>query len=264
MLLMFDEQLAAVPAHPPRSGVLPGMRLRTAIPRSTLIILLALVLFFGSFPLLIMSSDPKGQLELRGVNTEGQVVSVADVPSGCRGPARRLIYEFKAQSGGSFRGGATLCEDSPYYSAKAGDSIEIRHLRDDPGRSAPASADPNEPPVFIFMIFPVFFLLVLSPMFLPQLREVLRARRLYKTGTLTRGQVVFIKKRSFGVWPGWPGSSSFDVYVAQQLPSGERIETVVWCTNDWLVNQLVPGTTVHILCPSNRSQRGALLEAFVR
>jgi hypothetical protein len=262
---VFEEQLAAVPAHPPRSGVLPGMRLRAAVPRSAAIILLGFVFLFGSFPFLMVSSDPRQRLQLSGLTTEGHVVSLVDAASsGCRGSARRLVYEFKAQSGGAFRGAVVQCEDSPYYSAKAGDSIEILYLRDNPGLNSIASVDPSEPPLLLFTVFPVFFLLLFSPLFLPQLREVLRARRLYKTGLLVRGQVVFVKKRSFGVWPGWPVSGSFDVYVSQESPGGGRVEIVAWCTNDWLVNRLAPGATVHVLCPPNPSARGALLEAFIR
>ena len=38
----------------------------------------------------------------------------------------------------------------------------------------------NQPPILLFGMFPVFFLLILSPLYFPQLREVMRARRLYK------------------------------------------------------------------------------------
>ena len=111
---------------------------------------------------------------------------------------------------------------------------------------------------------PSFFLLLLSPLYFPQIREVMYARRLYRTGVLAQGNVVFVKKRSAGNWPGWPGSSTADVYVAHQLPGGGRVETVVRCTNDWLVNQFSPGATVHILLSPDQSKRGVLLETFIR
>jgi len=114
------------------------------------------------------------------------------------------------------------------------------------------------------MIFPLFFLLVFSPMYFPQIREVMRARKLYKYGAVVQGKVIFVKKRNAATWPGWPGSSTADVYVAYQLPSGGRAEIVVSCANEWLLNQLSPGTTVHLLIAQNRTARGALLEAFIR
>jgi hypothetical protein len=263
---MFDDEFATIPAHPPRMGVLPGMRLRAAIPRSTLILLIAFVVFFAAFPLSIMSADPKAKLGFGPSRTaEGRVLSVTDV-SGCRGStAHRIVYAFAAESGNEFRGADVVCEESPYNSAQVGDKIEIRYLARDPAVNAVIGINSgNEPPIFLFMIFPLFFLLVLSPLYFPQLREVLRARRLYKTGILAQGKVVFVKKRSAGTWPGWPGSSTADVYVAHQLPNGGRAETIVGCTNDWLVNQLSPGATVRIFLPPDKSARGALVEAFIR
>ena len=263
---MFEEELAGIPTHPPRTGVLPGMRLSGAVPRSTLILLIAFVGFFAAMPLAIMNSDPKAKLGMGPSRTaQGRIISVTDV-TGCRGSAsRRIVYVFTPESGNEFRGAGTVCEESPYYSAQVSDRIEIRYLRRDPTVNAIAGTDSgNEPPVFIFMLFPLFFLLLLSPLYLPQLREVMRARRLYKKGVLTQGTVVFVKMRSAGTWPGWPGSNTADVYVAYQPPSGGRVETVVCCTNDWLLNRLSPSVTVHILLPSEKAARGALVEAFIR
>jgi hypothetical protein len=262
---MFGE-LASIPANPPRTGFLPGMRFSSAIPRSTLILLLAFVLLFAVFPLSIMSTDPKAKLGIGPSGTaEGRVLSVTDV-SACRGSAaRRIVYAFSAESSSEFRGVGVVCEESAYYSTRVGEKIEIRFLKRDPAVNAIAGTEAvNEPPLFLFMIFPLFFLLILSPLYLPQLREVVRARRLYKKGALVEGKVVFVKRRSAITWPGWPGSTTADVYVAHQTPSGGRVETVVGCSNDWLLNQLSPGATVHILLAQDKSARGALVEAFIR
>lgn len=262
---MFDDELASVPVNPPRTSVPPGMRLRTAVPRATLIVLFGFVLLFALFPLSIMSTDPKAKLQFGpSATVEGRVLSATDV-SACRGSAaRRIVYGFAPPSGSEFRGTAIVCKESPYYAAQVGDKIAIRYLTRDPSISAVAGTDDNEPPVFLFMLFPLFFLLVFSPLYLPQIREVMRARKLYKRGTVFQGRVVFVKKRSAATWPGWPGSSTSDVYVAYQSPGGGRAETVVWCTNDWLVNQLPPGASVHILLMPDNPARGALLEAFIR
>lgn len=263
---MFDDELAAIPEHPPRAGRLPGMRLGAAIPKSALVLLMVFVAFFTVFPLSIMMSDPKVQLAVgpsRAV--EGRVLSVTQVP-GCRdSAAHRIVYAFAPEPGNELRGGGLVCQQSPDYSTQAGDTIEIRYLARDPAVNGIAWTDPgNAPPIFFFAIFPLFVLLVLSPLYLPHLREVMRARRLYRRGTLVQGKVVFVKKRGFATWPGWPGGSAADVYVAHPLPGGGQAEAVVWCTNEWLVNHLSPGTTVHILLPSDRSARGSLLEAFIR
>lgn len=263
---MFDDEFERIPARPPRAGKLPGMRLGAAIPRSTLTLLIVFVAFFALVPLSIINADPRARLQLGPTGTaEGRVLSVSDVP-GCRmSGGRRVVYVFTQETGREFRGANVICEDSPYYSAQVGDRIEIRYLKRDPAVNAVAGSDlESQPPIFVFGLFPLFFLLMLSPLYWPQLREVMRARRLYKEGALVKGNVVFVKKRNAGTWPGWPGNSAADVYVAHQTPSGARSETIVWCTNDWLVNQLLPGTVVHILLPTDGSARGALLEAFIR
>jgi hypothetical protein len=258
---MFDAELAAIPAHPPRTGVLPGMRLGAAIPRYTLAVLIAFVVLFTAFPLAIMSTDPKLRLGIGPDQiVQGRVLATTNV-SGCRGSgARRIVYAFSA-SGSEFRGVGRVCEESPYYSMQAGDRIEIRYLTRDPAvNSMTGTESDGEPPIFVFLVFPLFFILLLSPLFFPQIREVMYARRLYRTGVLTQGQVVFVRKSHTGNWPGWPGSASADIYVAH----GSRAETVVRCTNDWLLNQLSPGSPVHILIPPDQSKRGVLLEAFIR
>lgn len=262
---MFDEELANTPVNAPRTGFTAGMRLSAAVPRSTLLFLIALVLFFAIFPLSIMSADPKAKLSLGpSATSEGRVLSATDV-SGCRGSAaRRIVYSFSPRSGSELRGSAVVCEEATYYSAQVGERIPIRYLARDPAINTIAGTDENQPPLFLFMIFPLFFLLVFSPMYFPQLREVMRARRLYKNGTMVQGKVIFVKKRNAATWPGFPGSSIADVYVAYQHPSGGRTETVVWCANEWLLNQLVAGATVHLLVGQNRTARGALLEAFIR
>jgi hypothetical protein len=263
---MFDTELAAIPAHPPRTGVLPGMRLGAAIPKATLILLFAIVLLFAAFPLLMIGTDPKARLQIGPSRTaEGRVLSATDV-SGCRGlRARRIVYLFSPESRSEFRGVGIVCQESPYYSVQVADKVEIRYLRRDPTLSSIAGSDSdNEPPIFLFVIFPLFIFLLVSPVYFPLLREVMYARQLYRVGVLVQGTVVFVKKRTAGTLPGWPGSSTADVYVAHPRPTGGRAETVVGCTNDWLANQLSPGTTVHILLPTDQSKRGALLETFLR
>jgi hypothetical protein len=241
------------------------MRLGAALPRSTITLVIALVLFFAVLPLAILSSDPKAKLSFGpSAISQGRVLSVTDT-SACRGAiARRIVYSFLPQSGNEFRGSAVVCEESPYYSAQIGEKVAIRYLTRDPTTNAIAGTDDKAPPLFPFAIFPVFFLLVLSPLYLPQLRETLRARRFYKRGSLVSGAVVFVKRRNAVTWPGWPGSGGANVYVDYQLPGGGRGEAVVWCANDWLINQLSPATNVRILIMPDNAARGVLLEAYIR
>lgn len=263
---MFDDELASVRVQPPRTGMLPGMRLSSAVPRSTLILLLGFIALFTVFPLSMISADPMMRLNVGpSKDARGRVVMMNPASACGSSNAHRVLYTFSAGNGSPYRGATTVCEQSPYYSAQVGDEIEIRYLARDPAVNAIPGANPdNEPPLAFVAIFPLFFLLVFSPLYLPQLREVMRVRRLYKTGRLAQGRVVFVKSRNSTRWPGLPLSSTAEVYVAYDLPHGGQGETAVWCSNDWLLHQLSPGMTVHILLPQNGSARGALLEAFLR
>ena len=262
---MFDE-LASVRMQPPRAGMLPGMRLGSAVPSSTLFLLAAFVALFTIFPLSVMTADPMMRLNVGpSKDARGRIASVNPVSACGSSNAHRILYTFSAGDGNPYRGVMTVCEQSPYYSVLVGDDIGIRYLARDPAVNAIPGAGPDDqPPLVLFAIFPLFFLLIFSPLYFPQLREVMRARRLYKNGVLAKGRVVFVKSRNSGRWPGLPGSRTADVYVGYDLPNGEHAETTVWCSNEWLLNQLSPGTTVHVLLPQDGSARGALLETFIR
>jgi hypothetical protein len=188
---MFDEELAGIPAQPPRKHLLPGLRLRAAIPREMLGLMLIFLIVATFVPLSIFLSDMQMSLD--------------------QGPSRH--------------GG---------------------------------------PPAAIFLTFPLFVITLFAPIFLPQIRALMRARRLFRKGILTTGRVVFVKKRNIGTWPGWPGSSLSDIYITYQHPRHDRIECVAACTNDWLTSQLSPGSTVHIAVDLDEPTRATLLEAYLR
>ncbi len=262
---MFEDQLASLPAQPPRE-VLPGMRLSAAVPRGAVLLVLLLVAFFAILPLSLMSADPMLRLQLGDTRVaQARVLSLADARGCGTSAARRFVYEFSAGPGRKFHGIAVVCEDSPYYATGVGETLEIRYLASDPAIHALRDAGRDQgPPLLFFMLFPLFFLIVLAPMYVPQFREVMRARRLYRSGLLTTAHVVFVRKRTSMSWPGWPGRSSGEVFLAYQLPNGTRRESTAWCANDWLLSQLSRGAPVHIAFSERSPKRVALLEAFVR
>jgi hypothetical protein len=152
---------------------------------------------------------------------------------------------------------------------QAGDAIPVRYLARDPGVNALAGPHPDEFPLGLFLIIPLFatvFATTLSRMFLPRLREILAARRLYRTGVLTEGKVVFVKRRTAAGWPGAQMQvvADFRVYVTCRLPTGQSVELIAPCTNEWLLNHLAPGTVVHVLHDAGDTTKCALLEAFIR
>ena len=102
------------------------------------------------------------------------------------------------------------------------------------------------------------------PTLLSQIGPLLRARHLFQNGRITLASVVFVKRRSNSAWPGWPAATTAEVYITYRLAAGNIQEAKAWCNNDWLLNQLHPGGTVHIAVLSDRPNEAALLEAFVR
>lgn len=262
---MFEEEFARLSVEPPR-GVesLPGLRLRGAIPTSAIILPLIFVSFFLTIPLSIMNADPAMRLAMGTTeSTQGHVISITS-GSACRAAAsHHVTYSFSSESDHEYRGGANLCEESPYYSVNPGDEIPVRFLKSDPAVNAlPDDGRNQSPPIALFFFMPFFFLAIFAPLFWPTIREVLRARRLFKNGRLATGKVIFIKKRTTSLWPGMPGNSACDVYIEFLTPTGKH-EAVAWCQNDWLINQLVPGASVHVAY-LDKSDKVALLEGFLR
>jgi len=146
-----------------------------------------------------------------------------------------------------------------------GDAVDVQFLPSDPAVNVLRGDSRNSgPPIAFLLVMPLFVLLMFSPMFVPQVREALRARRLFRRGRVATATVVFAKKRVTASYPGWPGSSGAEVFVSFQTPAGEHRDGTAWCPNDWLLNQLVAGTKVHVAYTEGKQGKVALLEAFLR
>ena len=263
---MFEDQLGQLATDPPRRpDLLPGLRYSAIVPRGALLFLVIFVAFFAIVPLTIMRSDPMMRLELGASRTAPARVLTATDVAGCRSAgARRLIYVFTPAPGREVRGIATVCEDSLYYSVKSGDEVEVQFLSGDPAVNILRSnARTAAPPLAFLAILPLFVLMILAPMFMPQIREGLRARRLWARGRVTAATVVFAKKRFSAGGTAMAAAAGAEVYVEFRNAAGERREAIGWCQNDWLLNQLKAGETVHV-AHDERSDRVALLEAFLR
>jgi hypothetical protein len=264
---MFEEEFAKLAVEPPRGlESLPGLRLRGSIPKIAILLPLLFVGAFTMMPLSLMHTDPAMRLAIGPTESaQGRVISNTNA-SACQGEAsHHVTYSFSTPSGREYRGGITLCEQSPDYSVNPGQAIEVRYLKSEPTLNAPASERQQEPPPLAFFLFvPFFFLAIFGAMFWPSIRELLRARRLFRSGRLAKGKVVFVKKRAMGFWPGMPFNSASEVYIAFGAPGGPKREGVASCQNDWLVNQLAPGTDVHVAYSNDQTAKVALLEAYLR
>lgn len=264
---MFEEHFRQMPVEPPRRmESLPGLRLRGIIPKWAIVFPLFFLMFFLTIPLSIMNSDPAMRLAMGASETvEGRVVSVGSA-SACRGGAsRRVVYAFSAKSGKEYRGAQLACEESPYFSFKEGDPIEVHYLRSDPAIHDLPNEARNEPPPFVFFLFmPIFFLAFFGALFWPPIGAALKARRAFKSGRIATGRVIFVKRRGNAGWPGMQGNVASSVYIEMQSPAGTTREVMASCHNDWLVNQLTPGASVHVAYTGDGGSEVALLDAFIR
>ncbi|NNN06064.1 MAG: hypothetical protein HKL90_09220 [Elusimicrobia bacterium] len=66
----------------------------------------------------------------------------------------------------------------------------------------------NAPPLILFLIFPVFGFLVFAPMFVPQIKQLLQARRIFKNGRIAKGSVLFVKRKPTGLWMPQSGAAT--------------------------------------------------------
>jgi len=264
---VFEEHFRQMPVEPPRSvESLPGLRLRGIIPKWAVVFPLFFLMFFLAVPLSIMNTDPAMRLAMGASETvEGHVLSVGSA-SACRGAAsRRLVYAFSAKSGKEYRGAQLACEESPYFSLKEGDPIEVRYLRSDPAIHDLPNDARNQPPPFLFLLFmPMFFLAIFGALFWPPIGAALKARRAFKAGRIAAGKVVFVKRRGNAAWPGMQSTAASSVYIEIPSPAGTAREVVASCHNDWLVNQLTPGSSVHVAYTEGGGNDVALLDAYIR
>jgi len=263
---MFEEQLKALPADPPRPlEALPGLAIRRAVPSLALIFPVIFLIFFGTVPLSLIQSDPTLRFALSPTGTTtGHILSIETTYACKSEKSHRVVYQFSPTPGTNIRGRATLCEQSIYYSVKEGDSVEVQYLTSDPVLSRLRSNGlQNDLAVYLFIFTPLFILAMFATLFWPPLRDIYRARRLFRDGRLTTGTVIFVKQRSSSAWRGWAGNTSAQIFIEFTGADGRRREGIAWCQNDWLTDQLPAGQQVHI-AHDEQSRNVLLLEAFLR
>ncbi len=263
---MFENQLNSIPSEPPRSAkLLPGLSLRSAISRGSLLFPLAFVVFFSMMPLIFAFEDPNARLALGHVETvEAKVLDVARDAT-CKGSCADVTYAFSPLGGPEYRATRSVCPRSAYFTIRPGETVPVKYLVSDPSFSAIAGETSTNPGFYAgFLMFPAFALVFFVPLLLPQFRRVVRDRSLFRNGRITRGTVVFVKPSAGWTWPGWPGSSASEVFIQYQLPSGATAEASAQCQSDWLLRHIAPGTTVHIAYLPSRPSRAILLDAYVR
>ncbi|GAB6042044.1 hypothetical protein [Endothiovibrio diazotrophicus] len=255
--------LPAIPERPPRKAtVLPGLALSRVLKWQGLTLPLFVLVVFSLIPLMILSTDRDAMLSVWETETAtGQVSQLADGRI-CQGDSVEVRYSFTAHQT-DYHGVNTVCSQSAYATLRAGDTVPVIYLADDPSVNAIAGASQNGPPVGVFLLFPLFGLLFFMPLYWPRISQVLRDRRLFKKGVLASGTVVFVTKHNDVSWPGWPGSTRSDVHISIGEAGRGNTEVRARCSNDWLLYHLSPGTAVTVVYDPKRS-RAMLVENYIR
>lgn len=189
--------LPQIPQEPPRAvTVLPGLRLTRAVSARALILPLSFLGLFALMPLIIMLSDRGAKLAIRRTHTVSGRVEQLEAGRGCTGDSTEVRYSFSTGNGVVYRGQDTVCTGTPYSSIRSGDTVPVVYMEDDPAVNAiPGARGTDSPPVFIFLIFPLFGLVFFLPFFWPRYSQLLHDRKLFRTGTLRHGAVAFAVTR---------------------------------------------------------------------
>jgi len=252
-----DDLLPRIPNEPPRSvDLLPGLSLSRAVSGATLIWPLGFLALFALMPVIILLSDEHAMLSVRRTETTAGRVERTQPVKECAGDGVRILYSFSPpERGVLFRGHDVVCPRTPYSDVREGDSVPVVYLTSNPAINAIAGGQRTDAsPWPIFFVFPLFGLMFFAPLFWPRYSQLLRDRKLFRTGTVARGTVVFVVRQQDSWWPGWPLPTRADVYVQARFPMGEEREVRAVCTNDWLLAHLPPGAEVTVSLPPRQSK----------
>jgi hypothetical protein len=261
---MFEEELAKLPANAPRRpDLLPGLRIKSAVSSANIMVAFFLVFIFGLVSLTVLYADPHERLAIGSTKIiAGNVASVT--LSGCNGSGHLINYGFVPPGSIRYVGSLSACSGSKYYKLGPGDGIPIKYLVSDPTVHAVlGTADADRPPDFTLLILPLFALFGLIAVASP-LRQILKVRKIFRRGNITKGTVLFVKRRVNSVMSRWPSMMPAEVYINFQLPSGTIAEARTRCSNDWLLGHLAPGAEVHIAVNPRKPDDIVLLDAYIR
>jgi hypothetical protein len=223
---------------------------------------LAFISFMALMPILVFAQERSAMLALRETETTAGRVDAVEQGRACQEGSTEIFYSFTSNTGVSFRGQESACLGSTYAGVRPGDSIPIVYVKADPAINAIAGSLNTSPAFFLpVLLFPLFALFFFAPLFWPRFAQLRKDRRLFQSGSLATGRILFVSTQNETAWPGWPSPTRAEVFVAARLRSGEEREVRAVCTNDWLLMHLHPGTEVNLCI---KGSNAVLLENYAR
>jgi hypothetical protein len=253
--------------NPPRSiSLLSGLKLSGALDNTTVLFVLLFAIIIGLFPVaMIFSMDKEIRLPfIEMEKAEGKVIELLD-NSRCDKPSTTIHYEFKTSNDRSYYGDYLACNKNLYSSLSVGDNLPIIFDPKDPSfNGIEGELGKNQPPVIIFMLFPLMFLLIFFPMFLPSIKQIIAARSIFKKGQITTGEIVFIGRKKFSSAINFKGITSLEIFYSYKTNKGERVESKISTDNDWLACKLEVGSPVTVAYMQSKPKRSIILDFYYR
>ena len=271
-------ELLPVSSKPPRNpGELAGLNLRNQL-RGPLNWMLPLFLFFAfGFPIfayLIMRETLPAFQEMSVV--AGRALAVSKSPSlpgayqetneGNRTYQEYSVVKYSFRVGGITHYGASIVsQQSPYAVVKPGAPLPIMYAPKNLSINVLEGTQQEVPwAAFLFMppFFALFFVVMFVPAYAPAMRQTLQARRIYKRGEITTGNVRFVaKKRGGGMYGNI--ASRFEILYSFKGADGETQEGKQLCDNEWLVQRLDVGDELTIVYLPKTSHQSIVVEPFI-
>jgi hypothetical protein len=260
---MFNKQLSRLTKAPKRDVTqLKGLALNSTFSAMPVFIILFFGLFFFVIVMSMSKIDKTFELVDKGVDTQATVHSIKtqDNRVGCG----RLYYEFTTENGLKYVGDSTIPLNAIACELLKGDKVTVVYLPQTPSVSNIASnVDVNRPPIEVFLLMPLFFLLVFSPGFFPGISRILKHRKLYKTGTWVQGNLIYIKEGKGQFIPGMSAPSA-TLYFEFCTADGTMVETQIVFKNTWLLNNLQSDQTLNVIYQPTKPTNAFVVEVYIR
>ncbi len=262
---MFD--FKDIPERPPRSiSLLSGLKFSEILDKSTIFPFIIIVLIVGIFPIaMLLSID--GGLSARFIpmeKAEGRITEIVD-NSICDKQSDSIHYQFLTNDNRTYYGNYASCQGNIYSSLKVGDSLPIVYDPEEPSfNGIEGELGKNVPPLFIFILFPLIFLLAFAPMVMPNIKQIIEARSVFKKGVITKGEIIFIRRKRFTNIFNFKFLTNMEVYFRFSTVNGETVESKITTDNDWLSNKLETGSPVTVAYMEKKPRNNMILEFYYR
>lgn len=262
---MFD--FKDMPERPPRSiSLLAGLKYSAIFDKSMIFPIIFIALIIGIFPVVMLLSIEKS-FRLPFVHMEkadGSVTEIVD-NSKCDRRSISIHYQFLTNQNYTYYGKYVSCQGNLYSSLKVGGSLPIVYDPKDPSfNGIDGELGKNDPPLFMFIFFPLIFLLIFTPLVIPNIKQIKDARSIFKKGVIAKGEIIFIRRKRPTNMFNLKLLTNMEVFFRFSTVNGETLESKVTTDNDWLSNKLEIGSSVTVAYMEKKPKKNIVLDFYYR